>query len=148
MPLTTNIGIFKEQNPNTMQMEIILGDGKKVNANFNGNIIKTDQPAEFGGENSAPAPFDLFLASIGTCAGFYVKTFCKKRDIPADNIKLIQTMEYDEATHMVDKIKIDIQLPPDFPEKYKNAVINAANLCTVKRHIHTPPQFEVITSGN
>lgn len=148
MPLTTNIGIFKEQNPNTMQMEIILGDGKKVNANFNGNIIKTDQPAEFGGENSAPAPFDLFLASIGTCAGFYVKTFCKKRDIPADNIKLIQTMEYDEATHMVGKIKIDIQLPPDFPEKYKNAVINAANLCTVKRHIHTPPQFEVITSGN
>ena len=129
-------------------MEIILGDGKKVTANLNGNIIKTDQPVEAGGENSAPAPFDLFLASIGTCAGFYVKIFCKKREIPTDNIKLIQTMEFDETTHMVGKIKIDIKLPPEFPEKYKNAVINAANLCTVKRHIHIPPQFEVCTSVN
>jgi putative redox protein len=131
-----------------MQMEIILEDGKKVNAKYNGHIIKTDQPVEVSGENSAPAPFDLFLASIGTCAGFYVKIFCKKRGIPTDNIRLIQSMEYDEATHMVGKIKIDIQLPPEFPEKYKDAVINAANLCTVKKHIHTPPHFEVITSVN
>lgn len=131
-----------------MEMEIILEDGKKVNAKLNGKIIKTDQPFEVGGEDSAPAPFDLFLASIGTCAGFYVKVFCKKRDIPTDNIKLIQTMEYDEATHMVGKIKIDIKLPPDFPEKYKDAVINAANLCAVKKHIHTPPKFEVFTSVN
>ncbi|MCX6163585.1 MAG: OsmC family protein [Ignavibacteriae bacterium] len=129
-----------------MQMEIILEDGKKVNANYNGHIIKTDQPVEFGGENSAPAPFDLFLASLGTCAGFYVKIFCKKRDIPTDNIKIIQTMEYDEATHMVGKIKIDIKLPPDFPEKYKEAVINSANLCAVKKHLQNPPQFEVLTS--
>jgi putative redox protein len=129
-----------------MQMEIILEDGKKVNAIYNGHIIKTDQPVEFGGENSAPAPFDLFLASLGTCAGFYVKIFCKKRDIPTDNIKIIQTMEYDEITRMVIKVSIDIRLPQDFPDKYKDAVINSANLCAVKKHLDSPPQFEVFTS--
>jgi ribosomal protein S12 methylthiotransferase accessory factor len=91
-----------------MQMEIILEDGKKVNADYKGHLIKTDQPLEAGGNDSAPAPFDLFMASIGTCAGIYVKSFCDKRGIPTDNIKLIQTMEFDEVTYMISKIKIDI----------------------------------------
>lgn len=129
-----------------MKMEIIFEDGKKVNANFKGHTIKTDQPVEYGGENSAPAPFDLFLASLGTCAGFYVKIFCEKRNISTDNIKIIQTMEIEETTAMVGKIKIDIQLPPDFPEKYKEAVVNSANLCAVKKHIQNPPEFEVFAS--
>ena len=129
-----------------MQMEIVLGEGKKVNANYNGHIIKTDQPVQFGGENSAPAPFDLFLASLGTCAGFYVKLFCQKRGIPTDNIRIIQTMEVDEATAMIDTIKIDIKLPADFPEKYKDAVVNSANLCAVKKHIQHSPLFEVFAS--
>lgn len=129
-----------------MQMEIFFEDGKKVSANYKGHIIKTDQPKEAGGENSAPAPFDLFMASIGTCAGIYVKSFCDKRGIPTDKIKLIQTMEFDEVTHMIGGVKIDIQLPADFPEKYKDAVINTANLCAVKKHIQNPPEFEVTTS--
>jgi putative redox protein len=127
-------------------MEIKLEDGKIVNANYKGHLIKTDQPVEAGGKDSAPAPFDLFMASIGTCAGIYVKSFCDKRGIPTDKIKLIQTMEFDEVTHMIGAVIIDIQLPPDFPEKYKDAVINAANLCAVKKHIQHPPEFEVVTS--
>lgn len=129
-----------------MQMEILLAEGKKVNASFNGHVIKTDQPVRIGGENTAPPPFDLFLASLGTCAGFYVKIFCEKRDIPTENIKIIQTMEIDEATRMIGKIKLDIKLPADFPEKYKDAVVNSANLCAVKKQIQNPPEFEVISS--
>lgn len=129
-----------------MQMEIILEDGKKVNASYKGHLIKTDQSVKEGGENTAPAPFDLFMASIGTCAGIYVKTFCEKRGIPTDKIKIIQTMEFDEVTHMIGAVIIDIQLPSDFPEKYKDAVVNAANLCAVKKHIQYPPEFEVFSS--
>ena len=75
-----------------------------------------------------------------------MKIFCKKRNIPTDNIKLIQNMEYDENTGMIYNIKIDIKLPADFPEKYKDAVVNSANLCAVKKHIQNPPNFEVFTS--
>jgi len=129
-----------------MQMEIILDEGKKVSAEYNGHIIQTDQPLQYGGANSAPAPFDLFLASIGTCAGFYVKIFCQKRNIPKEKKKIVQTMFVDENTAMISDIKIDIKLPADFPEKYKDAVINSANLCAVKKHIQNPPLFEVVTS--
>ena len=55
-------------------------------------------------------------------------------------------MDFDSGEHLVSKIKLDIQLPIDFPEKYRSAVISAADLCAVKRAIVNPPVFEVITS--
>ncbi len=126
-----------------MIMEITLEGGKKVNASYNGFVIKTDQPVQAGGDASAPPPFDLFLASIGTCAGIYVKGFCDQRDIPTDNIKIVQTMEFNRETRLISNINLDIQLPNDFPEKYKEAVINTANLCAVKKHLNNPPQISV-----
>lgn len=124
-------------------MEIFFENGKKVNARLNGIIIKTDQPVEAGGEGSAPAPFDLFLASIGTCAGIYVKSFCMQRSIPTDDIKIYQSMEYDSSKGLIGKIRLDIELPGTFPEKYKDAVIKAANLCAVKKHLLNPPEIDV-----
>jgi len=129
-----------------MEMEITFDGGKIITAHHKGHAIKTDQPVAVGGTNSAPAPFDLFLASIGTCAGIYVKSFCEQRGIPTDNIKIIQTIEYDALKRLPSKIRLDIQLPVDFPEKYRNAVISAADLCAVKRAIADPPIFEVVTS--
>jgi ribosomal protein S12 methylthiotransferase accessory factor len=131
-----------------MEMKIFFEGAKKVNALYKGHLHRTDQPVAEGGENSAPSPFDVFLASIGTCAGFYVKTFCDQRGIPADKIKLIQTLEVDREKHLISKIKIDIKLPPDFPEKYRESLINVAGLCTVKRTIANPPSFEIITTNS
>jgi len=129
-----------------MKMEIFFEEGKKVNARYNSIVIKTDQPVEAGGEGSAPAPFDLFLASIGTCAGIYVKSFCTKRGIPTDDIRIVQTMEIDHVNGMIGKIKLDIELPESFPVKYKDAVIKVANLCAVKKHLLNPPEIEVIAN--
>ena len=128
-----------------MDMEITFAGGQKVNASYKGHIHKTDQPVTAGGENSAPSPYELFLASIGTCAGIYVKSFCDQRNLPTDNIKLIQTLEYNAEKKLPSKISIEIRLPADFPEKYKDAVINAAELCAVKRTIANPPVFEIKT---
>lgn len=126
-----------------MDILITLDEGKKVTAHYKDFKIVTDQPFKSGGENTAPAPFDLFLASIGTCAGIYVKSFCDQRKIPTDNIRLIQKHEINSEKAMISKIIIEIQLPTDFPEKYKSALIKAADLCAVKKHINNPPEFEI-----
>jgi putative redox protein len=127
-------------------MEITFDGGKVITAHLNDHIIKTDQSVKSGGQNSAPAPYDLFLASIGTCAGIYVKSFCDQREIPSENIRIIQTVKFDSQTRLPDTIKLEIQLPADFPDKYKTAVINAAELCAVKKTINNPPKFEILTS--
>ncbi|MFP4469391.1 MAG: OsmC family protein [Bacteroidota bacterium] len=126
-----------------MEMKIFFEGKKKVNAEFNGQMITTDQPLQAGGDGSAPAPFTLFLASIGTCAGIYVKSFCDQRNIPTDDIIITQKMNYNYKTRLIDKIELKVNLPKSFPEKYKSAVINAANLCAVKEHLNNPPNIEV-----
>lgn len=127
-------------------MEITFEGGKIVTAHTRDHSIRTDQPLDNGGANAAPSPFELFLASIGTCTGVYVKSFCDNRHIPAENIRLIQKMEYSQETGLPVKITIEIQLPPDFPEKYRESVIHVAELCKVKKSIINPPVFEIISS--
>jgi ribosomal protein S12 methylthiotransferase accessory factor len=126
-----------------MDMIVTFPGGLKVDADYKGFTVKTDQPEGAGGENTAPAPFDLFFHSIGTCAGFYVLIFCRERDIPTDNIQVVLTMERDSETRMVTRINIDIRLPADFPQKYVKAVKASADKCTVKKHILKPPAFNI-----
>jgi len=128
-----------------MQMRIYFEGKKKVLADYMGETIVTDQPLQAGGEGTAPAPFTLFLASIGTCAGIYVRSFCEQRGIPTHNIYLTQKMSFNPLSRMIDKIDIEIHLPPDFPDKYKDAVINAADLCAVKKHLINAPDMRVYT---
>ncbi len=130
-----------------MDMEISFPGGKKVDANFKGFTIKTDQPLYGGGENSAPAPFDLFLASIGTCAGIYVLSFCQQRNIPTENIKIVQKLLPDEMGRGIGTIVLEIQVPKNFPEQYKDAVIRSADLCAVKKYMHNPPKFNIYTKN-
>lgn len=107
--------------------------------------IRTDQPLEEGGTNSAASPFDLFLASLGTCAGYYALRFCQERSIPTDGLALILTTERDEVRRRLAKVRIEIRLPEGFPEKYRDAILRAADQCSVKRHVVEAPVFEVVT---
>jgi putative redox protein len=128
-------------------IEITFDGGKVVTAHSHGHIIRTDQPIDSGGGDTAASPFELYLASIGTCAGIYVKSFCDNRQIPADKIKIIETTEYNKETGLPTSIKLDLQLPPDFPEKYKASLLHVAGLCKVKKSIANPPSFEITATS-
>lgn len=125
-------------------MEITFPGGVAVEAKHKGFRILTDQPEKNGGSNSAPSPFDLFLASLGTCAGFFALRFCQQREIDATGLSLTMETETDEATHLPSRIRIRINLPGGFPEKYRSAIIRATDQCAVKRSIADPPEFEVV----
>jgi putative redox protein len=128
-----------------MEMVIDFPGGAKVDAHFSGFTVKTDQPPMGGGEGSAPAPFGMFLASIGTCAGIYVLGFCKQRGLPVEGIKILEKTETNPATGMVENISLEIQVPESFPAKYYDALIRSADQCAVKKHLEKPPKFNVYT---
>ena len=126
-------------------MKVTFPGGKRVDAEYGGFTIRTDQSGLGGGEGSAPPPFDLFLASIATCAGIYVKGFCDSRGIPTVGLGLDMHVETEPASHRVGRLVLEIRLPQDFPETHREAVIRAADLCAVKKHILNPPAFEIRT---
>ncbi len=124
-------------------IEVSFPGGKRVNAQMDGVLIPTDQNRDRGGEGIAPAPFQLFLASIATCAGIYALEFCRARGIPGEEMTLTMTYEWDEKKHAIEKIDIELRLPASFPDGYKKAVVKAMDLCTVKKQILNPPEFIV-----
>lgn len=131
-----------------MEITITFPGNKKVNAEVNGQVIATDQPVTQGGDGTAPSPFAHFLASIGTCAGIYVLAFCRERNIPTENITLTERLVHangPDGRPVLDAIAIDINVPPDFPEKYHKALIKVADQCAVKKAIANPPRFEIAT---
>ena len=124
-------------------MKVSFPGAKRVDAEYHGFTIRTDQPPKVGGEGSAPQPFDLFLASIATCAGTYVKGYCDARRLATDGLELRMDVERDEKGRRVERLALEIVLPEGFPEKHRDAVVRAAELCSVKKHIFDPPVFEV-----
>ncbi len=130
-----------------MDIRVTFPGGMRVDAALKGRVIRTDQSKRSGGEGSAPEPYQLFLASIATCAGIYVLSFCRERNLPTDGLELVQHQEYDESGKQLRKVTIKITVPPDFPEKYRRALVRAVNLCTVKKAITNPPEFETTTEN-
>lgn len=118
-----------------MDIQVKFPGGKRVDASFAGHVVHTDQPAELGGTDSAPSPFDLFLASLATCAGIYIVGFCQARGLATDGFSVLQKSEVDPKGEQPAKVELTISFPPDFPEKYKSAVIRAAEGCKVKKTI-------------
>ena len=124
-----------------MEMVIDFPGGSRVDAHFGPFNVTTDQPPEA----SAPSPFEIFLASIGTCAGIYVLGFCRQRNLPTEGFRILERIERSPITGMVETIGLEIQVPSGFPEKYYDSLIRSAELCAVKKHIEKPPKFNITT---
>lgn len=127
------------------ELSVHFPGGLRVDAEYGSHTIRTDQTPPLG-DGAAPTPFSLFMASLGTCAGIYVLNFCQQRGIPTENVRLVQKMQYDPDSHLTTKIDLEIQVPPDFPQKYHQALIRAASQCAVKRHLENPPKIETYTT--
>jgi len=128
-----------------MEMIIDFPGGSRVDAHFGAFTVATDQPPTA----SAPSPFEVFLSSIGTCAGIYVLGFCQQRNLPTEGLRILQRI-HTGPDGMVDKVDLEIQVPASFPEKYRGSLIRSAELCKVKKHLEKPPKFEISTcvAGN
>lgn len=122
-----------------MDAKITFPGGLQVNAEYGPFTIVTNQ------DGTAPAPFTLFLASLGTCAGIYALSFCKQRGLNSAGLEILQRTTSDPETHMITEVALEIKLPADFPEKYRAALVRAADQCAVKKHLLQPPKFSITT---
>jgi ribosomal protein S12 methylthiotransferase accessory factor len=128
------------------KIDVHVPGGKKVDAKIGDFIVHTDQSLKNGGEGTAPEPFQIFLASIATCAGVYALEFCQAREISAEGMTLTLSYEFDEKKQVCERLIIQLHVPPGFPDRYKKAVMRVMDLCSVKKHIMNPPEFVIQAS--
>lgn len=118
--------------------------GKKVEVVYGKHKVMTDQPIESGGEDEAMAPFDLFMASLISCSGIFALSFLRKRNLSTEGLNIRMYPNWSEEEHRVADVRLEVDTPADFPEKYRSALVNVLEACTVKRHLGQPPEFNII----
>ena len=126
------------------QFKITFPGNKKIDVAFDKFKIQTDQAKENGGDETAPEPFDVFISSIGACAGIYAKSFCDVRKLSTDNMYILVNVALTEGKKLMDKIDVTLYVNQKFPEKYIKAVIKAIDTCAVKNQLH--PDIETNTA--
>ncbi len=115
-------------------MKITFEGNKKVKVHVKNFDIWTDQPKNHGGDETAPTPIDLFLASLGSCSGVFVLNFLKQHALP-ENVYLTLEPVWNISDYVIDKIEVTIHIPADFPPKYEQALLEVARRCLVARHV-------------
>lgn len=124
-------------------MKITFEGNKKVRVRVKDFDVWTDQPKEQGGDASAPTPIDLFLSSLGSCSGVYVLNFLKQHALP-ETVYLTLDPVWNINDYVIEKIKVAIHIPADFPPKYENALIEVAKRCLVARHVKIEHEISVV----
>ncbi|MCP5407651.1 MAG: OsmC family protein [Chromatiaceae bacterium] len=122
-------------------IDVQFPGGKRVDVRVGEFLIKTDQSLKYGGGASAPEPFALFLASIASCAGIFALGFCQKRELSTEGLDLKMVCERDEKNIMIVRMTLKLTLPEGFPDKYREGIVRAMDLCAVKKHIKEAPEF-------
>ena len=126
------------------ELKVVFGENYKIDVEYKGFTVKTDQPVHDGGDNTAPSPFDYLLVSLASCAGYYALAFCKERKIPTEGLAVAMTFVRPSGARLIEKIVIEVTPPAGFPENYRAALLKSVDHCTVKAHLDQPPKFETV----
>ena len=127
-------------------VQVSFPGGAAIDADYRGFTIRTDQDEKHGGQSTGPKPFDLFLVSIATCAGHYALQFLNNRKISTEGLAISLLPVRSADGKRIDTMQLQVELPPDFPEKYSRALERSIDQCAVKRHIIDAPSFEITLS--
>ena len=125
--------------------KVTFPGNKKIDVAFNDFIIKTDQAKESGGDETAPEPYDIFIASIGACAGIYAKSFCDVRKLSTNDMHIFIDVLFIEGQKLMEQITITLHVNQGFPEKYIKPIIKSMNGCAVKNQLH--PDIKINTTA-
>lgn len=131
-----------------MEIKVNFLDNLRLEAKFDDFTVTADQPIRYKGDGSAPSPFDYFLASSALCAAYFVKVYCKARDIPTDNIRLSQNNIVDPEDRYNQIFQINVELPSDISDKDREGILRSIDRCTVKKVVQTGPEFRIETVEN
>ncbi|WP_394388890.1 OsmC domain/YcaO domain-containing protein [Shewanella woodyi] len=131
-----------------MEIKVNFLDNLRLEAKFDDFTVTADQPIRYKGDGSAPSPFDYFLASSALCAAYFIKVYCKARDIPTENIRLSQNNIVDPEDRYNQIFQIQVELPEDISEKDRQGILRSIERCTVKKVVQTGPEFKIETVEN
>jgi putative redox protein len=130
--------------PSAAQMDVRFVAGESYEVAVRGHRVLVDQPADAGGQDDAPTPTELFVASLASCVAFYAGRYLTRHGYARDGlgVSVSFTMAADSPAR-VTGIQLTVRVPADLPTERWPALRAVVSHCTVHNSLTTPPQVAI-----
>ena len=126
-----------------MAISVLWTSGDSFVVDVRAHFLTIDQPFDVGGKDLGPTPTELFVASLGSCIGFYAARFMRRHDIAAEGLRVDCDFQMAEHPARVASIDVHLSLPPGFPEERRGALTAVIEHCTVHNSMRQPPKVDI-----
>ena len=107
------------------------------------HVVRVDQPVDAGGDDTAPTPTELFVASLASCAAFYARRYLARHELCAEGLAVEATFEIGGRPARVPEIRVTVVPPPSLPPERRDALLAVASHCTVHNTLTAGCDVEV-----
>ena len=124
-------------------MRVEYRGGDQFDINVRGHIITVDQPVKDGGDDTAPTPTELFIASLASCVGFYARRYLARHNLPTDGLAVEATFAMGSKPARVAGIDVRLVVPDGVPAERLDALLAVATHCTVHNTLAAEPDVSI-----
>ena len=124
-----------------------LTNGYRTEIQTRNQTWHTDEPADKGGEDTAPTPTEMLAGALGACIAVTCKMYANRKDWDLQNVAVDIEIErfngtdyaaYDGDERYIHEIREKIVFEGDLDEKQIARLLDVADRCPVSRVIATP----------
>src|SRR5579863_5691282 len=128
--------LVRETRRGQFQQEIIAGKHR----------LTADEPANVGGLDSSPGPYELLLAALGACTSMTLRLYADRKKLPLrrtevrlrhSRIYAKDCAECETKEGMLDRIERAIVLEGDLTAEQRARLIEIADKCPVHRTLQS-----------
>jgi putative redox protein len=117
--------------------------GDRFAIDVRGHRIHIDQPVDNGGEDTAPAPTELFAASLAGCVAFYARRYLARHNLSSDGMAVEAEFSAGGKPNRITEITMHLTPPASLPAQRRDAFLAVASHCTLHNTLAHPPTVEV-----
>ena len=130
-----------------MEVKVEYLGKRKFKVMARGHEVMTDLPEKGGGDDSAPTPSELFVASVGSCAALFISRYLETAKLDPEGLSVDMDWEFSEDKSKISHINMTVRVPNSELGARKKAVAAAANKCVIHQTLHNCPEIKVNVEG-
>jgi len=142
-PLTTTVNPAPVDLSDLRPLRVEHRGGDKFDIDIRGHVVRVDQPVKDRGEDTAPTPTELFIASLASCVAFYARRYLARHSLPTEGLAVEATFDMGSRPARVAGIDMRLIVPEGVPADRRDALLAVATHCTVHNTLSSEPEVTI-----